>query len=139
MKKHPEKSENLSGSLGARKSRAILALLQCSTREKAAQQAGVNAATLWRWLKEPAFQEALRQARREAFSQSTSRLQQASSVAVSTLLKVMTGSDTPATARVQASRSVIELAHKSFQLEDLEARVGRLERHDSDRGFSPKQ
>ena len=36
--------------------------------------------TLWRWSKQPAFQEALRQARREAFSQSMGRLQQASVV-----------------------------------------------------------
>ena len=84
--------------------------------------------TLWRWLKQPPFQEALHQARREAFSQSTGRLQQASSAAVSTLLRVMAGPDTPASSKVQASRSVIELSQKSFELEDMEIRLARLEK-----------
>ena len=116
------------GALGTRKARAVQALLQYGTREKAAQEAGINVVTLWRWLKQPAFQEALRQARREAFFQSTGRLQQASSAAVSTLLRVMAGADTPASSKVQASRSVIELSQKSFELEDMETRLARLEK-----------
>jgi len=114
--------------LGTRKTRAVQALLQYGTKEKAAQEAGISVVTLWRWLKQPAFQEVLRQARREAFSQSTGRLQQASSAAVSTLLRVMAGADTPASSKVQASRSVIELSQKSFELEDMEIRLARLEK-----------
>ena len=68
------------GCLGTRKTRALQALLQYGTKEKAAQEAGISVVTLWRWLKQPPFQEALHQARREAFSQSTGRLQQASVV-----------------------------------------------------------
>jgi hypothetical protein len=102
------------GSLGPRKTRAVQALLLYGTKEKAAQEAGINVVTLWRWLKQPPFQEALRQARREAFSQSTGRLQQATPAAVSTLLRVMAGADTPASSKVQASRSVIELFAKEL-------------------------
>jgi hypothetical protein len=120
--------EDNSGSLGTRKTKAVQALLQYGTKEKAAQEAGISVVTLWRWMKQPPFQEALRQARREAFSQSTGRLQQASSVAVSTLLRVMAGPDTPASSKVQASRSVIELSQKSFELEDMEIRLARLEK-----------
>ena len=116
------------GCLGTRKTRALQALLQYGTKEKAAQEAGISVVTLWRWLKQPPFQEALHQARREAFSQSTGRLQQASSAAVSTLLRVMAGPDTPAGSKVQASRSVIELSQKSFELEDMEIRLARLEK-----------
>ena len=116
------------GCLGTRKTRALQALLQYGTKEKAAQEAGISVVTLWRWLKQPLFQEAIRQARREAFSQSTGRLQQASSAAVSTLLRVMAGADTSASSKVQASRSVIELSQKSFELEDMEIRLARLEK-----------
>ena len=116
------------GCLGTRKTRALQALLQYGTKEKAAQEAGISVVTLWRWLKQPPFQEALHQARREAFSQSTGRLQQASSAAVSTLLRVMARPDTPASSKVQASRSVIELSQKSFELEDMEIRLARLEK-----------
>src|ERR1035437_3032662 len=115
------------GCLGTRKTRALQALLQYGTKEKAAQEAGISVVTLWRWLKQPPFQEALHQARREAFSQSTGRVQQASSAAVSTLLRDMAGPDTPASSMVQASRSVIELSQKSFELEDIEIRLARLQ------------
>ena len=41
---------------------------------------------------------------------------------------VMAGPDTPASSKVQASRSVIELSQKSFELEDMELRLARLEK-----------
>ena len=116
------------GSLGTRKTRAVQALLQYGTKEKAAQEAGINVVTLWRWLKQAPFQEALRQARREAFSQSTGRLQQAAPAAVTTLLRLMTGEDTPPSSKVQASRSVLQFMQKSFELEDMEVRLARLEK-----------
>jgi hypothetical protein len=115
-------------SLGTRKTRAVQALLQYGTKEKAAQEAGINVVTLWRWLKQPPFQEALRQARREAFSQSTGRLQQAAPAAVTTLLRLMAGEDTPPSSKVQASRSVLQFMQKSFELEDMEVRLARLEK-----------
>ena len=37
------------------------------------------------------------------------------------------GGYTPASSKVQASRSVIELSQKSFELEDMELRLTRLE------------
>ena len=48
----------------------IIALLEHGTIEKAAVALGVCDVTVWRWLKKPEFQEAYRQARREAFSRS---------------------------------------------------------------------
>ena len=101
-------------SVGTRKARAAQALLPYGTKEKAAQEAGISVVTLWHWLKQRLLREALHQGRREAFSQSTRRLQQASSAAVNTLLRVMAGDDTPPRSRVQAARSVIPLLPKSF-------------------------
>ena len=123
-----KESQNNTVFLGTRKTRAVQALLQYGTKEKAAQEAGINVVTLWRWLKQPPFQEALRQARREAFSQSTGRLQQAAPAAVTTLLRLMTGEDTPPSSKVQASRSVLQFMQKSFELEDMEVRLARLEK-----------
>ena len=56
----------------------IIALLEHGTIEKAAVALGVCDVTVWRWLKKPEFQQAYRQARREAFSRSLARLQHAS-------------------------------------------------------------
>jgi hypothetical protein len=56
MKKNQEDIDKVPSSLGNRKTRAILALQQYGAREKAAEAAGVNVVTLWRWLKQPPFQ-----------------------------------------------------------------------------------
>ncbi len=113
---------------GRKKEEAIAALLTQRTTEEAARQIGIANSTLLRWMKEPEFQVAYREARRAAFSQSISRLQQASGTAVSALLKVMVDPATPASARVRAADCVLDHAAKAIELEDIEARLAELER-----------
>jgi hypothetical protein len=62
---------------------------------------------LWRWQKDPKFQQALRERRREAFSQTVSRLQLASTTAVDTLLAIMADQEAPAGSRVRAAQCVV--------------------------------
>jgi hypothetical protein len=111
-----------------RQDRAIQALLEHPTIEKAAAAIGVSSVTLWRWMQQPDFQARLRAARRQAYSQTVARLQQASSAAVGTLLRVMTDQGAPAASRVRAADSVLDHAAKAVELEDLEVRVSDLER-----------
>jgi transposase-like protein len=73
---------------------AVAALLTQRNLEEAARSVGIGAATLLRWQKLPEFQTAYRQARRDAYSQSTARLQQGTSTAATTLLKTMIGPGT---------------------------------------------
>ena len=113
---------------GRKKEEAIAALLTQRSVEDAARSVGIAPATLLRWLKQPEFQAAYRQARRDAFSQSIARLQQASGAAVSTLLKVMVDTNTPASTRVRAADSILNHAASSMELEDIEVRVAELER-----------
>ena len=61
---------------------AIAALLTHRSIEEAAKATGIGTQTLIRWMKLPEFETAYRAARRAAFSQSISRLQQASTAAV---------------------------------------------------------
>ena len=75
----------------------------------------------------PEFQAAYLQARRQAFGQATARLQQACGAAVSTLLKVMIDQNAPAASRVRAADCVLGHAAKAIELEDIEARVAKLE------------
>jgi hypothetical protein len=112
----------------SRVDRAILALLEHSTIEKAAAAAGVSSVTLWRWMQQEEFQALLHSARRQAYSQCIGRLQQASSAAVGTLLRVMTDQATPAASRVRAADSVLDHAAKAIELEDFAARLSDLER-----------
>jgi hypothetical protein len=113
---------------GSRKAdQAILALLEHGSMQKAATVLGVSDVTVWRWLQKPEFREAYRKARRHAFSQSMGRLQHASIAAVSTLLRVMLDKDAPAASRVRAAACVLDHAADSFELEDLDGRIERLE------------
>ena len=105
----------------------ILALLQQPGLEKAAAAAGMSGITAWRISKTPEFQEEYRKARRDAFSQSIGRLQQASSAAVATLMKVMVDANAPAASRVRAAGCVLDHAAKAIEIEDIEVRVSALE------------
>ena len=113
---------------GRKKEEAIAALLTQRNIEEAAKSIGVGANTLLRWMKEPEFQKAYRDARRQAFGQSIARLQQATSAAAATLMKIMVDQNTPASTRVRAADSIFNHAAKAIEIEDIDARVTELER-----------
>lgn len=76
---------------------------ECGTgRQKIA---GIGTQTLIRWMKLPEFDDEFRKAKRLGFRQSVERLQQPSSAAVTTLLKVMVDPNTPPAVKL-TSRSV---------------------------------
>jgi len=112
---------------GRKKEDAIAALLSQRSVEDAARSVGVSTRTLLRWLRWPEFQVAYRAARREAFSQSIARLQQATSAAAATLLKVMVDPNAPASCRLRAADSVLAHAAEAIEIEDIEVRVSQLE------------
>ena len=114
--------------LGRKQEDAIAALLTQRNIEEAAHSAGIGTRTLLRWLKVPEFQTAYRQARRDAFGQAVARLQQGTSAAATTLLKLLIEPNTPASVRVRAADSIFNHAAKAIEIEDLEARVADLER-----------
>jgi hypothetical protein len=110
----------------------VRALLQQPGLEKAAAAIGISSVTAWRITKTPEFQADYRQARREAFSQSLGRLQQAAGAATSTLLKIMVDVAAPAASRVRAATSILEQAAKALALEDIHVRLAQLEQIDKD-------
>jgi len=97
-------------------------------QDKAARAVGTGIATLLRWQKVPEFEKGYRTARRAAHGQSIARLQQATSAAVSTLLKVMVDASTPPSTKVRAADSVLGHSAKAIELEDIEARLAEVER-----------
>jgi hypothetical protein len=113
---------------GRKQEEAIAALLTKRNTEEAAQSVKIAPKTLLRWLQLPEFDRAYREARRAAFGQSIARLQQATSAAVTTLLRVMVDPATPAATKVRAADSIIDHSAKAIELEEIEARVAELER-----------
>jgi hypothetical protein len=120
MKGHGEK-------LSRKQAVLISALLTAPTLAAAAQTAGIGAVTAWRWLKEPTFQAAYREARRAVVQQALVQVQHATGEAVATLRSVMQDPEAPASARVSAAKTILETAVKGVELEDLEARIAALE------------
>ena len=112
---------------GRKKEEAIAALLTQRNMEEAARTAGIGVQTLIRWLKIPEFETAYREARRAAVSQSNARMQQASSAAVSTLLKIMVDTSAPAAARVRAADRILDRARQAIEIDDIEVRLAALE------------
>jgi transposase-like protein len=112
---------------GRKQEEAITALLTQRNIDEAAKSIGVSSNTLLKWMKQPEFDAAYREARRLAFRQSVARLQQASGAAVSTLLKIMVDQNAPHSTRVRAADSVLDHAAKAIEIEDVEARVSALE------------
>jgi len=113
--------------LGHKKESAIVALLSHRSIEDAAREVGIAPKTLMRWLKDPEFDAAYREARRAAFSQSIARLQQMSGAAAATLGKVMVDPNTPASTKARAEDSILDHAAKAIEIEDIEARLAALE------------
>ena len=113
---------------GRKKEEAIAALLTQRNIEEAAKSIGIAPNTLLKWMREPEFQAAYRDARRAAFSQSIARLQQGTVAAATTLLKTMIDANTPASVKVRAAEAIFNHAAKAIEIEDIEARVSELER-----------
>jgi hypothetical protein len=113
--------------LGRKKEQAIAALLSHRGLEEAAKAVGIGVTTLRRWMRLPEFRAEYLQARRDVLSQAHARIQQNSGAAASVLLKLMADPTTPASVRARASQSILELAHKSLEQDDLEVRLSRLE------------
>jgi len=88
----------------------------------------VSPKTLLRWQKLPEFERAYRQALAATFRQSVVRLQQASSPAVTTLLKILVEPAAPLPVKARCAYYILDQARKAVETEDIEVRVAELER-----------
>lgn len=113
---------------GSKRDKAIMALLTQPTIQEAAKSIGISDTTLWRWMQEEEFSTRYKEAKQLAFNQAMGRLQQVSSIAVDTLQSVMEDETAPPSSRVSAAKTVLELSHKSFEIQELAEKIAELER-----------
>lgn len=106
---------------------AVAALLQFPTIPEAAKATGVSERTLYGWLQEETFREQYRSARAEVVRHAVTTVQKASGEAVEVLRTVMNTPESSPSSRVSAARTILELALKAVELEDLESRLVALE------------
>lgn len=110
-----------------KQSMALAALLSEPTQEAAAKKLGISARTLRRYLADPEFAEAYRQAHAQLIGDATKRMQRGLSAAVDTLQEIATDPEAGKTARVAAARSILENTLKYTELSDIMSRIARLE------------
>src|SRR5262245_39611555 len=99
---------------------SIQVALACgATVESAARAAGVNAATIYRRLKEPDFCQRVQQLRAEMVERTSGVMVAASTEAVKTLIYLLKP-EVPAAVRLGAAKAVIELGLKIREVIELE-------------------
>ena len=114
-------------SLTPRQRRALVALLEQPTLERAARAARVAPSTLRAWRRgHPAFRAELRLLEDELFRESLSRLQRGVSRAVECLER-LTGRHAPPAVQVAAAARILEHALRSRDLVTFEERLAAIE------------
>jgi hypothetical protein len=110
--------------LERKQEQAIAALLAEPTIEAAARKAKVAHATLKGWLKQPAFEAAYAEARRQVLERTVARLLASTIKAVEALDRNL-DADRPGD-QIRAAVAVLEHAAKGVELLDLAGQVGDL-------------
>jgi pantoate kinase len=107
--------------------RTIVALVTEPSIPKAAEVAKVGQRTIYDWMKQPEFKAALREARRESFTQAVSLAQRYAPLAMTTLAKVIADTSVAAHARVSAAIGILRFGREAIELDDLAGRIELLE------------
>lgn len=111
------------------KEKALAALLTQPTKAAAAEAAGIDARTLRRYLSDPEFQAAYKEAFSGLITDATRQAQQSLAPALGTLREIVEDNEQGAAVRIQAARSLLEYGLRLTEitdiLRDLEAAEGR--------------
>ena len=110
-----------------RTEKMIAAILGTPTLKAAAESLGCSVRTLVRWQKHESFRQQFEQAKRAMVMQATSKLRMEGGKAVDTLVTVAGNEDAPPGTRAVAASRLLELMLKADEIENLEARIARLE------------
>lgn len=113
--------------LTSRQQQAIAAIVATGDVTVAAQSVGVNRATLYRWMKQPAFVQAVHTAEADAVEDLSRMLVRLGRTAVATLAKAMSDPATPAATKVRAADATLSKLLQLRELATLEQRVAALE------------
>lgn len=105
----------------------LLALLNSDSIVEASKKAGIANQTAHKYLNDPTFKEEYRKIRREAFEQATSKIVDSVDEAVEVLREVMRDKEEVGATRVQASRTILANAFKSYEMQEVEERLERIE------------
>lgn len=113
--------------LSPKQHKALEALLATGEVTAAAREAKINRVTLYRWLKDPTFLAAVREAEAAALDELSRLLVRLGRTAVATVAKAMSDPTTPPATKVRAADVALNRLLQLRELAQLEARVQALE------------
>ncbi len=108
--------------------RAVEALLTVGEVQAAAQSAGVSKDSIYRWLRQPVFLEAVRAAEAQALDDLSRVLVPLGRTAAGTLARAMSDATVPWATKVRSADATLGRLLQLRELATLEARVAELER-----------
>jgi len=112
---------------------ALEALLSGSSVPEAAKLVGRNRTTVWKWLQEPAFYQALKEGESTQMGQVSRALGAAGRGAVETLVSIKDDPEVPAAVRARAASDLLARLLPVREMVALEERLSALEKA-QDRG-----
>jgi hypothetical protein len=122
-----EQLEDITAGLSDNQHKAIVVLISESSVSAAARSSGLGRSTLYRFLKDPTFNEALREAQRRQMNAAVGSLQAGTGEALAALRDVMDDPKAPAAARVSAASKWIGYALRTFyDLSEVDQLLERL-------------
>jgi molybdenum-dependent DNA-binding transcriptional regulator ModE len=107
--------------------RTIEKIATTTSLSAAAREAKVAQSTIWKWMKEPAFREALADVYRQRFDAITLQAAELSRKALATLEAVLDSPTAAPGVKVQAANAVLAFAHRSYEIVGVTERLDRLE------------
>ncbi|MGC4192903.1 MAG: hypothetical protein QM589_17295 [Thermomicrobiales bacterium] len=113
--------------LSGKQRKALEALLHTGEVSHAATAAGVTRDTIYRWMKQPVFAAAVREAEARALDEVSRVLIRLSRVAVGTLAGAMADREAPLGARVRAADITLNRLLQVRELATIEERLAALE------------
>lgn len=113
--------------------RAVLAAIAAGLSQvDAAKATGISCPTVSRYVADPVFQAALRDAQDATLGQITLRMTDGSNAALDLLQSVMADQGIAPAVRVRAALGWLDAAWKARELHDIEQRIAELERRAND-------
>lgn len=112
----------------SKQNKAITALLTNPTKQEAATAAGISPATLRRYLADEEFQREYRKALAELVNEAATQARQSLSPALRCLRDIVEDSEESTSARIQASRALLEYGMQLINVADIETKLETLER-----------
>lgn len=105
----------------------LVALLSSPTVTAAAKLAQVDRRTLQRWMKQPVFREAIREAQTSALDRAGLRLAHGTDAALDLLAELIKGHGYIDQNRRLAAEAWLDKFYKLYELADLDERISKIE------------